>query len=97
MTDEKEKTSKKTTAKLPENLAKEGVGLHRKPTCVEIVMGQLGKPFMKVNAVVKAMTEQEKSDVETKETDKVAKAFADANARLLENNKATEGAAEIIK
>ena len=75
---------------LPPELAKEGVGMHRKPTCVEIVMAQLGKAFLKVNAVVKEMTEAEKQAVETKKPDAVSKAFADANARLLEKNKATE-------
>ena len=76
--------------KLPEELAKEGVGLHRKPTCCEIIQSQLGLPFLKVNAVVKEMTGQEKSDVDTKDPAKVRTAYAAANDRYLEKNKATE-------
>ena len=75
---------------MPPELAKEGVGLHRKPTCVEIVMAQTGKPFAKINQVVKEMSASEKADVETKDPAKVFNAYAAANGRLLEKNKATE-------
>ena len=80
----------KKKATLPPELAKEGVGMHRKPNCVEIVMAQTGKPFLKVNEVVKVMTADEKKDVDTKDKGKVAAAYAAANTRLLEKNKATE-------
>ena len=70
--------------------AKPGVGLHRKPTCVEIIIAHTGLPFIKVNQVVKTMTPAEKAIVEKQETGKVAAAFQAANVRLLEKNKATE-------
>ena len=76
--------------KLPPELAKEGVGMHRKPTCVEIVMAQQGMPFLKANAIVKCMTKDQKSDVETKDPAKVNAAVAAATEKHLEDNKATQ-------
>lgn len=83
-------TDKKKKPTLPPELAKEGVGMHRKPTCVEIVMAQAGMPFMKANAIVKCMTPAQKSDVETKDPAKVSAAVEAATKKHLEDNKATQ-------
>lgn len=80
----------KANTKLTGEAAKEGVGLHRKPTCVEIVMAQTGMPFMKVNSIVKAMTDEQKEAVETKDATKVHEAVDAAYKKHLEDNKATE-------
>lgn len=58
--------------------AQEGTGLHRIPTCVEVVISRLSVPFFKASTLVKLMSDDDKKfivDSRNSKTDEDNKRF----------------------